>query len=75
MMALISHRNNLWTDWQASRICQNFVNNSTANIKLPNAQLSKIVQSQGFIGRVPGPLLNTDFPLIEYILKTNAKCH
>ena len=51
------------------------MNNSIANIKLPNAQLSKIVQSQGFIRRVPGPLLKTDLPLIEYILKTNAKCH
>ena len=34
---------------------QNFKNNSTANIKLPKIQLSKIVQSQGFIGRVLGP--------------------
>ena len=51
------------------------MNNSTANIKLPKTQLPKIVQSQGFICRVLGPLLKTDLSLIEYILKTNVKCH
>ena len=62
MMALIFYRNHLWTDWQISRICQNFKNNSTANIKLTKTELSKIVQSQGFIGRALGPLLKTDLP-------------
>ena len=30
--------------------------------------LSKMIQSKGFIGRLPGPLLKTGLPLIEMYL-------
>ena len=41
--------------------------------KLSKTQLHKIGQSGGFLGRVLGPLLKTDLPLIQNILKPLAK--
>ena len=43
------------------------------NIKLSKAQLHKIVQSGGFLGRLLGPFLKTGLPLIWNVLKPLAK--
>ena len=40
-------------------------NNSSANIKLSKSQLSKIVQSRGFLGRLLQSLLKTGLPLMK----------
>ena len=48
-------------------------NNSSANIELSKTQLHKIGQSEGFLGRLLGPLLKTGFPLIRNLLKPLAK--
>ena len=55
------------------RLCKVFANNSSANTKLSKAQLHKIGQSEGFLGRFLGPLLKTGLPLTKKALKTLAK--
>ena len=47
----------------------NFANCTSANIKLSKAQLSKIVQSRRFLGRILGPLLKTGLPLMKNVTK------
>ena len=42
-------------------------------IKFLKTQLSKIVQSGGFLGRPLGPLLKTSLPLMKNVLKPLAK--
>ena len=53
----------LLTNTQVSKICKAFANGSSANIKFSKMQLSKIVQSGGFLCRLLGPLLKTGLPL------------
>ena len=36
-------------------------------------QLSKIIRSGGFLGRIIGPLLKTGLPLMEMVTKPSAK--
>ena len=57
------------TNTEVSKLHKAFANNYLANIKLTKIQLHKIRQSGGFLGRLLGPLLKTDFPLIGNILK------
>ena len=42
-----------------------FNKNLSTNLKLPKAQISKIIQSVGFLGRLFTPLLKTGLPLIK----------
>ena len=44
------------------------MNNSSANIKWSNAQLSKIVQSEGFVGRLLSPLMRVGLLLMKNVL-------
>ena len=53
----------LLTNTQVSNLRKAFANNSSANIKLSKTQLSKMIQSGGFLGRLLGPLLKTGLPL------------
>ena len=55
----------LQIDGQVSKLSKAFANNSSANIKLSKPQLSKIVQSGGFLGRLLEPLLKTGLPLMK----------
>ena len=55
----------LLTNRQFSNLCKAFANNSSINIKLSKSQLSKMIQSEGFLGRLLGPLLKTRLPLIK----------
>ena len=48
---------------------QIFVNSSSTDIKLSKTQLSKMIQSAGFIGRFFGPLFKTGLPLIKNVIK------
>ena len=43
------------------------------DIKLSRAQISKIIQSGGFLGGLLGPLLKTGLPLIKDVIKPLAK--
>ena len=60
-------------DGQVSKVCKPFANNSSANIKLSKTQLSKILQSGGFLDRFLGLLLKTGLSLIQNVLKQLAK--
>ena len=44
-------------------------NNMSINIKLSKAQICKIIQSGGFLGKILGPLLKTGFPLLKSVIK------
>ena len=63
----------LLTNRQVSNLCKAFTNKSSTDIKLSKAQLSKIIQSGGFLGRRLGPLLKTGLPLIKNVIKPLAK--
>ena len=64
----------LLTNTQVSKLLKaSFANNSSANIKLSKTQLHKIGHSEGFLGRILGPLLKTGLPLIKNVLKPLAK--
>ena len=49
----------LLTNRQVANLHKAFANHSSADIKLPKTQLSKMIQSGGFLGRLLGPLLKT----------------
>ena len=59
----------LLTDTQVSKFCKAFANNSSASIKSWHTQLSKLVQSEGFLDRILGLLLKADLPLMKNVLK------
>ena len=61
---IFSHRL-LLTNGQVSNLHKAFANHSSADIKLSKTQLSKMIQSGGFLGRLLGPLLKTGLPLIK----------
>ena len=50
-----------------------FANYLSTDIKLSKTQLSKMIQSGGFLGRLLGPLLKTGLPLIKNVIKPLAK--
>ena len=73
-----NHENNfshklLLTNTQVWKFCKAFANNSSANIKLSKTQLYKIVQLEGFLGILLGPLLKSGLPLIGNVSKLLAK--
>ena len=63
----------LLTNRQVSKLHKAFANHLSADIKLSKTQLSKMVQSGGFLGRLLGPLLKTGLPLIKNVIKSLAK--
>ena len=63
----------LTTNRQVSNLHKVFANNSSADIKLSKTQLSRIIQSGGFLSRLLGPLLKTGLPLISNVIKPLAK--
>ena len=54
----------LLTNRQVANIRKAFANNLSTDIKFSKAQLSKMIQSGGFLGKLLGPLLKTGLPLI-----------
>ena len=63
----------LLTDRQVSNIRKAFSNNSSVDIKFSKTQLSKMIQSGGFLGRLLGPLPKTGLPLIKNVITPLAK--
>ena len=45
----------------------------STDIKLSTAKINKIIQSDGFLGELLGPLLKTGLPLIKNVFKPLAK--
>ena len=63
----------LLTNRQVANICKAFANNLSTDIKFSKAQLSKMIQSGGFLGKLLGPLLRTGLPLMKSVIKPLAK--
>ena len=63
----------LLTNRHVSSIRKAFPNNSSIDIKFSKTQLSKMIQSEGFLGKLLGPLLKTGLPLIKSVIKPLAK--
>ena len=63
----------LLTNRQVANLCKAFANNSSADIKLSKSQISKMIQSGGFLGRLLGPLVKTGLTLIKNVIKPLAK--
>ena len=63
----------LLTNRQVANHSKAFVNHLWTDIKLSKTQLSKMIQSGGFLGRLLGPLLKTGLPLIKNVIKPLAK--
>ena len=63
----------LLTNRQVSNLRKSFANNSSADIKLSKTQLSKMIQSGGFLSRLLGPLLKAGLPIMKNVIKPLAK--
>ena len=63
----------LLTDRQVSSIPKAFATNSSVDIKFSKTQLSKMIQSGGFLSKLLGPLLKTGVPLIKNVITPLAK--
>ena len=63
----------LLTNRKAANLREAFANKSSTDIKLSKIQISKMIQSGGFFGRLFGPLLKTGLPLIKNVIKSLAK--
>ena len=61
------------TNRQVANLRKAFANNLSTDIKLWKTQLSKMIQSGGFLCRLLGPLLKTGLPLIKNVIKPLAK--
>ena len=58
---------------QVANLCKAFANYISTDIKLSKSQLSKMIQPGGFLGRLLGPLLKTELPLLKNVIKPQAK--
>ena len=63
----------LLTNRQVSNPRKASTNHLSGNIKLSKTQLLKMIHSGGFLGRLFGPLLKTELPLIINVIKPLAK--
>ena len=63
----------LLTNRQVANLRKAFANYLSTDIKLSKTQLSKMIQSGGFLGRLLGPLLKTGLPLMKNVIKPLAK--
>ena len=61
------------TNRQVVNLRKAFGNHLSTDIKLSKTQLSKMIQSAGFLGRLLGPLLKTGLPVISNVIKPLAK--
>ena len=63
----------LLTNRQVSNLRKAFANYLSTDIKLSKTQISKMIQSGGFLGRLLGPLLKTGLQLMKNVIKPLAK--
>ena len=62
----------LLTNRQVSSIRKAFAKNTSTDIKLSKTQLSKMIQSGGFFGKLLGPSLRSGLPLMKSVIKPLA---
>ena len=65
--------NLLLANRQVSSLNKACENSSSKDIKLSKTQISKIIQSGGFLSRLLRPLLKVDLPLIKNVIKLLAE--
>ena len=63
----------LLTNRQVANLHKAFADKSSTDIKLSKTQISKMIQSVGFLGRILSPLLETELPLIKNVIKPLAR--
>ena len=63
----------LLSNKHVANIRKAFAKNTSIDIKLSKTQLSKMMQSGGFLGRLLDPLLKTGLPLMKSVIKPLAK--
>ena len=63
----------LLTNRQVANLDKAFANKSSTDINLSKTQISKMIQSGGFLGRLLGPLLKTGSPLMKNVIKPLTK--
>ena len=63
----------LLTTRQTTKLRNPIENNMSTDIKLSKAQMFKIIQSGGFLGKLIGLLLKTELSLIKNVIKPLAK--
>ena len=59
----------LLTTRQTTKLRNEIENNMLTDIKSSKAQISKIIQSCGFLRKIFGPLLKTGLPLLKSVIK------
>ena len=69
----INFPHKLLTNRQVANLRKAFANYLSTDIKLSKTQISKIIQSRGFLRILLGPLLKTGLPLTKNIIKPLAK--
>ena len=57
------------TTGQTTKLKNAIESNMSTDIKLSKAQISKIIQSGGFLGKILGPLLKPGLPLLKSVIK------
>ena len=63
----------LLTNRQVANLHKAFAKNTSTDIMLSKTQLSKMIQSGGFLGKLLGPLLRTGLPLMKSVIKPLVK--
>ena len=63
----------LLTTRQTTKLRNAIEKNMSTDIKVSKAQISKVIQSGGYLGKLLGPLLKTGLPLIKNVIKPLAK--
>ena len=58
---------------QVTNLRKAFANHTSTDIKWSKTQLSKMMQSGGFLGRLLGPLLRTGLPFMKSVIQPLAK--
>ena len=61
------------TTREKAKIRNAFNNNISTDLKLSKAQINKIIQCEGFLSKLLGPLLKTGLPSIKIEIKPLAK--
>ena len=71
-MEMICHTNYYWQQDKKTKLRNALNNNMSTDLKLFKAQISKIIQSGGFLGsslsKLAGPLLKVALPLAKNVL-------
>ena len=63
----------LLTNRQVANLRKTFADKSSTDVKLSKTELSKVIQSGGFLGRLLGPLLKTGLPLMKNVIQPLTK--